>query len=392
MSKGTKKLDAAINQAILDSRAVTKDSRNDWNCNEHASAEAVFDEVRCPLAKNGVTLKTLRFEEGGSEFRPTLVRVVKVTHAHSGQHEVMRTLPWPVSYGSNGMPDVHIVAGVGTLSLRNFARDLLMLPQQQPEPAAVTELHDRSERPQTVWGDKFRAGQEERKAKETEEQIRHEIDILCLGLPDDVVEEAREKCGLADAREDWVAIRNDLLDHEPTNNVQAAGNGSAPSPGLEPPAVLGDLAPLPQGVRVEPGYAADGSVAEVSFVRDACPVPGCGHIAAPGRGLCLVHAHLGKTLDNAEEPTEEEQLASFEFAAGEASDESTEEISQCPEQERREGAPLGSEKQQAFVDPLPSGSEPVPSPKETLQQAEVVERDGPFLDSLDDETDPELSF
>lgn len=313
MSKGTKKLDAALAQAVLDSKGVDKDSRNDFNCSDYASAEAVFEAGRFAMATNGLSLKPLRFVEGGTDRRPTLTRVVKLSH-DSGQFEILESPPWPIA-SREDMSDASVVAGMTTRTLRYMIRDLLQLPQKQPEPAEVpsakrTPLHDRNERPVDTrsiedWSVGEQAQLDELLDDAEPKEAEKALSYLELGVhPASVA-----------ARLVLTVPLREHRDVKPDNEDTDSGAAKAAGDAGDAPAVLGDPEDDPT-----PCYLA--------VDRILHPVP----------EVALVL-------------TEEEQLKSFEFASGSSEAKQSEEVPPCPE---KDGAGCGEVQANDTPDELPA--------------------------------------
>jgi hypothetical protein len=120
---------AAIATATFRAKAIEKDATNTHHKYKYASAEAVIEEARVPLAGEGVcviqTWDVLQRPDGGAWFADVLCTYL-VAHKDGGWMSF--TVPVPAIRG-NGRPEDKAIAASLTYSLGYFLRGLIMLPR-----------------------------------------------------------------------------------------------------------------------------------------------------------------------------------------------------------------------------------------------------------------------
>lgn len=124
---GKPELWAALAAAIADAHAVEKDGRHEYFV--YATAEAILQVARVPLARHGLALVPERAQVAWSKDGKggTVTRELRLVHS-SGQSVVLETPPWPFEV-NRGRPLDKALAGALTGSLRYALRDMLLLPQ-----------------------------------------------------------------------------------------------------------------------------------------------------------------------------------------------------------------------------------------------------------------------
>lgn len=131
----TPDLNAALARAILSASAVEKGSQNTFHRYKYASAEAIIEEARVPLASEGLATSLLAYTltpAHDASYFADLNATYILTHS-SGQERTYTSVT-PVIV-EKGRPADKAVATALTYSLGYFLRGLLLLPR-------VDEGHD----------------------------------------------------------------------------------------------------------------------------------------------------------------------------------------------------------------------------------------------------------
>lgn len=131
---------AAIAKATFRAKAIEKDAENTHHHYRYASAEAVIEEARVPLAGEGVcviqTWNVVHRQDSGDWFADVDCTYL-VAHAEGGWLQM--TVPFPAIRGK-GRPEDKAIAASLTYSLGYFLRGLIMLPRV--DAAADTDQRD----------------------------------------------------------------------------------------------------------------------------------------------------------------------------------------------------------------------------------------------------------
>lgn len=300
MSKGNKKLWAAVASAILESEAVQRDTRNDSGNGSHASAEAVFEGGRKALAQNGLVLIPVGFEHHSQGNRAFVTRIVKLCHTSSGKFELLKSPPWP--FVPHKLTPAQEMGGLTTRTLRYMVRDLLLLPASEYVGEEFTEddeatLERLLDKEKAVGMEMERSTPRHEKPERTEEEVMAEIDQLLLSETEAVsVAVCRDIEGGVPSVDVCAALhRNEYAIFDKAEgpgaragafgaeqlNVPTAG-GSADTPLPDAPAVVGD----PLGARDREAEAEEMSGFE--FAMNQTEVQSCPEPAEEGSGGALV--------------------------------------------------------------------------------------------------------
>lgn len=213
---------AALSRAVAKAQAVAKDSANDYHRYKYASAEALIEEARVPLAAEGIcvlpgawALSPTGREDG---YFANVIVTYRVAHKDGGSVDCSASTP---AIREKGRPEDKAVATALTYSLGYFLRSLLLLPRVDAE-HDVDQRDDREQGRQRPERQAPRQQMQERQAVTPAKAdydvekvigwIRSATDTDALQIIANDIAENAPKSATPRLRAEWSKRKKELLD------------------------------------------------------------------------------------------------------------------------------------------------------------------------------------
>jgi hypothetical protein len=212
---------AALSRAVAKAQAVAKDSANDYHRYKYASAEALIEEARVPLAAEGICVMPIAWAvsplAGDAGYFANVVVTYRVAHKDGGAIDCSASTP---AIREKGRPEDKAVATALTYSLGYFLRSLLLLPRVDAE----HDVDQRDDRQRPNPGRDDRAAQ--RQAPKTPvtpakpdydvekviNQIRAATDADVMQMIADNIANEAPKSAMPRLRAEWGKRKKELID------------------------------------------------------------------------------------------------------------------------------------------------------------------------------------